>query len=150
MSTVPAFAGELEAPRMSSVEKAQMTVLVVEDESLIRMDIVDRLEEGGFAVFEAASADAAIAILEARSDIHLVFTDVDMPGSMDGLKLAAYVRDRWPPIKLIVTSGHVAVREDLLPAGGRFFSKPCEIGPLSKAIVELITAESDILPDPRR
>jgi CheY-like chemotaxis protein len=127
-------------------ENRLITVLVVEDETLVRMDIADRLMQSGFSVFEAESADAAIRILEARSDIHLVFTDVDMPGSMDGLKLAAYVRDRWPPIKLIVTSGHVAPNESLLPKGGRFFPKPYEVGPLSKAIVELITAEAHSLP----
>lgn len=129
-----------------SRENRSITVLVVEDESLIRMDIADRLREAGFSVFEAESADAAIKILETRSDIHLVFTDVDMPGSMDGLRLAAYVRDRWPPIKLIVTSGHVAPKEGLLPKGGRFFPKPYEIGPLSSAIVELITAEAHSFP----
>lgn len=73
------------------------TVLVVEDEFLIRDNIVGELKEEGFVVLEASSADQAIAILEGREDIHLLFTDIDMPGSMDGLKLAAFVRDRWPP-----------------------------------------------------
>ena len=121
------------------------TVLVVEDESLIRMDITARLKQAGFSVFEAESADAAIQILETRSDIQLVFTDIDMPGSMDGLKLATYVRDRWPPIKLIVTSGHVALEEGLLPTGGRFFPKPYELEAISSAIVELIAAEASFL-----
>src|SRR4029079_550967 len=85
------------------------TVLVVEDESLIRMDIVDCLEEAGFLIAEASNADEAINILQSRADIRLVFTDIHMPGSMDGLKLAAFVRKRWPPIKIIVTSGHTEV-----------------------------------------
>ena len=118
------------------------TVLVVEDEFLIRTDIADQLRENGFTVFEASDADAAIQLLEVRTDIHVVFTDVDMPGSMDGLKLAAYVRDRWPPIKLIVTSGHMAVEESRLPKGGRFFPKPYEVRHITSAIVDLITAEA--------
>jgi two-component system, response regulator PdtaR len=78
--------------------------------------------------FEAASADEAIAILEDRLDITVVFTDIQMPGSMDGLKLAAAVRDRWPPIKIVATSGHVKLGPSDLPVGGRFFAKalqPC-------------------------
>ena len=81
------------------------TVLVVEDEILIRDVIADDLEKAGFTVALAAHADEAIAILEARQDVHLVFTDIDMPGSMDGLKLAAAVRDRWPPVHIIITTG---------------------------------------------
>ena len=73
---------------------------------------------------EASNADEAIAILEARSDIHIVFTDIQMPGSMDGLKLAWFVRDRWPPIKLVVTSRRVAFAEGDLPSGGLFVGKP--------------------------
>jgi CheY-like chemotaxis protein len=102
----------------------QISVLVVEDEALIRMDIVDQLEEEGFKVFEAASATQAIALLDAEPTIQLLFTDIDMPGSMDGLKLAAAVRDRWPPVKIIVTSGHRIVEITDLPDGSVFFSKP--------------------------
>jgi CheY-like chemotaxis protein len=120
-----------------------VTVLVVEDECLIRMDIAERLKDEGFIVFEAGDADEAIRILEGRTDIHLVFTDIEMPGSMDGLKLASYVRDRWPPIKLIVTSGHVTVDESLLPTGGRFFQKPYDHRHVSKAIAELIITEAN-------
>lgn len=129
---------------MSDVPKIDkaVTVLVVEDEFLIRTDIAGRLRDRGFTVFEAGDADEAIQILEARADIHLVFTDIDMPGSMDGLKLAAHVRDRWPPIKLIVTSGHMAVEESRLPEGGRFFSKPYQVHKIASAIVDLISAEA--------
>jgi two-component system, response regulator PdtaR len=122
--------------------KKAVTVLVVEDELLIRTDVAGRLRDAGFTVFEAGHADEAIRILEARTDIHLVFTDIDMPGSMDGLKLAAYVRERWPPIKLIVTSGHMAVEEGQLPKGGRFFPKPYEFEHVTSAIAELIAAEA--------
>jgi CheY-like chemotaxis protein len=102
----------------------RISVLVVEDEALVRLDIVTQLEDEGFEVLEAATADAAIDILDARPDIHLLFTDVDMPGSMDGLKLAAAVRDRWPPVRIIVTSGHRLVDITDLPDGSVFFSKP--------------------------
>lgn len=81
------------------------TVLIVEDEILVREIIQTELEEAGYDVIVANNADAAVAILEARGDIHLVFTDIDMPGSMDGLKLAACVRDRWPPIHIVITTG---------------------------------------------
>jgi two-component system, response regulator PdtaR len=73
---------------------------------------------------EASDADEAITILEARKDIRTVFTDIDMPGSMDGLKLAHAIRERWPPIELILTSGHFDIRNDEIPERGRFFPKP--------------------------
>jgi CheY-like chemotaxis protein len=98
------------------------TVLVVEDEILIREVVKDELEAAGYSVVTAADADAAIAILEARQDIHLVFTDIDMPGSMDGLKLAACVRDRWPPVHIIITTGEA--RPATIPANALFIPKP--------------------------
>jgi CheY-like chemotaxis protein len=82
------------------------------------------IENAGFEVIQAANADEAIAILTARPDIHVVFTDIQMPGSMDGLKLARFVRDRWPPIKIVATSGLVRVEDDDLPAGSVFLRKP--------------------------
>ena len=82
-------------------------VLVVEDELFSRLHAVDLIERAGYAAVEAANADEAIAILEARKDIRIVFTDIDMPGSMDGLKLSHAIRKRWPPIELILTSGLV-------------------------------------------
>lgn len=99
-------------------------VLVVEDEFFSRFHAVNLVEAAGYRAIEAANADEAIAILEARKDIRIVFTDIDMPGSMDGLKLAHAVRHRWPPIELILTSGHFDVPESDIPKGGVFFSKP--------------------------
>jgi two-component system, response regulator PdtaR len=99
-------------------------VLIVEDEFMLRMDAADVIADAGFDVVEAGDADEAIAILEARPDIHVVFTDIQMPGVMDGLKLARFVRDRWPPIKIVATSGFVSVRKDDLPEGSRFVPKP--------------------------
>jgi len=98
------------------------TVLVVEDEVLIREVVAEELQEAGFTVVVARHADQAIAILEARQDINLVFTDIDMPGSMDGLKLAAAVRDRWPPVHIIITTGKVRPLE--IPANALFIPKP--------------------------
>ena len=95
-------------------------VLIVEDEPLVRLGAVQAIEDAGFEVIEAANADEAIRILENRSDIRVVFTDIHMPGSIDGLKLAHAVRDRWPPIKIIVTSGHGSGKRTG-PSGGRPF-----------------------------
>jgi CheY-like chemotaxis protein len=104
---------------MGLVESKRPVVLIVEDEFLLRMNAVDMIAAGGFEVVEAANADDAIEILESRRDITVVFTDIQMPGSMDGLKLAQAVRGRWPPIKIVATSGHVGVVEtDLRKAGG--------------------------------
>src|SRR3978361_714051 len=85
-------------------------VLIVEDEFLLRMDAIDTISSAGFEALEAVTADEAIAILEARPDIAVVFTDIQMPGSMDGLKLARAVRGRWPPLKIVATSGQIAVQ----------------------------------------
>ena len=98
------------------------TVLVVEDELLIRELVGEELEQSGYTVVMARTADDAIAVLEARQDIHLVFTDIDMPGSMDGLKLAAAVRDRWPPVHIIITTGKPRPLE--IPANAIFIPKP--------------------------
>lgn len=99
-------------------------VLVVEDEPLISTWVEEVLEEAGYTVLCVNSADAAIRILEARTDIHLVFTDIDMPGSMDGLKLAAFVRGRWPPIRIVVASGKHRPQPADLPADAIFLPKP--------------------------
>lgn len=101
-------------------------VLVVEDEMLLRMRAVDMVEDAGFTPVEAVDADEAVAILESRSDIALLFTDIQMPGSMDGLKLAHAVRERWPPIKIILVSGRLKLANIDIPADSRFFGKPLE------------------------
>jgi CheY-like chemotaxis protein len=99
-------------------------VLIVEDEALIRMNAVSMLEDAGYTVLEACNADEAILTLESRSDIRAVFTDINMTGSMDGLKLAHAIRGRWPPIHLLVTSGLLTITEAELPPKGRFIPKP--------------------------
>lgn len=108
---------------MSVTAAKRSVVLVVEDDFLIRICAVEMIE-AEFDVVEAANADEAIEILEERLDIIVVFTDIQMPGSMDGLKLVATIRARWPPIKIVATSGIVDVRKVDLPEGGRFLPKP--------------------------
>lgn len=109
---------------MGLLESKRPVVLIVEDEFLLRMDAAEIVAAAGFEVLEAGNADQAIDILEARRDINVVFTDIQMPGSMDGLKLARAVRGRWPPIKIVATSGRLDVEERDLPEGGRFLPKP--------------------------
>jgi CheY-like chemotaxis protein len=129
----------LEALRVNSETKRHV-VLIVEDEFLIRMDAVDMIRAAGFDVVEAANADEAILILEDRPDITVVFTDIHMPGSMDGLKLAAAIRGRWPPIKIVATSGRAKVTDGDLPRGSRFLPKPYSVREIVGALFELTGA----------
>jgi CheY-like chemotaxis protein len=124
---------------MSNAVAERPVVLVVEDEFLLRMDAVDIVRGAGFDAVEASNADEAIAILEARPNIHVVFTDIQMPGSMDGLKLAKFVKNRWPPIKIVATSGRVRVSGGDLPAGGRFLPKPYSPAEVIRTLRELTT-----------
>jgi len=115
-------------------------VLVVEDEPLVRMIAVELLRDAGLEVCEADRADGAIPVLEAHKEIRVIFTDVRMPGSMNGYALAHYVRGRWPSIKIIVTSGHTKVREDSLPPGAVFMPKPYDPALLPQRVKEMIAA----------
>jgi len=115
-------------------------VLVVEDSPFILMNAVDLVTNAGFEGVGATSADEAIAILEVRTDIRLVFTDVEMPGTIDGLKLAHYIRNRWPPIHLIVASARTIQKESQLPTGSRFFSKPYDNDTIVKEITRMLAA----------
>src|ERR1700709_2143385 len=109
------------------VAAALPTVLIVEDEMVLRMRAVDIVEDAGFAPIEAVNADDALAILESRSDIELLFTDIQMPGSMDGLKLAHDVHERWPLIKIIIVSGQLKLTDADKPTNSRFFGKPLDV-----------------------
>jgi CheY-like chemotaxis protein len=115
------------------------TVLVVEDEILILISVAEELRDAGFTVLEASNADDAIVALETHPEVNILFTDIDMPGSMDGLKLSAAVRKRWPPVQIIVTSGHMKVRQEDLPEAGRFFSKPYDFSTLISTMRTLAT-----------
>jgi two-component sensor histidine kinase len=128
-------------------------VLVVEDEMILRMRAVDIVEDAGFNPVEAVNADQAIAILESRSDISLLFTDIQMPGSIDGLKLAHAVHDRWPSIKIILVSGQVRPSLMERPPDSRFFGKPLGVEQMITELQEMvgdgalrIVSDASILP----
>ena len=113
-------------------------VLVVEDEMVLRMRAVDIVEDAGFVPIEAVSADQAMEILESRDDISLLFTDIQMPGSMDGLKLAHAAHTRWPHIKIVLVSGQIAVTDADKPIDSRFFPKPLEIQQMILELQEMV------------
>ncbi|QIK39375.1 response regulator [Pontivivens nitratireducens] len=117
-------------------------VLIVEDEPLIRMDAIDIVEDAGFRTYEAASADAALLVMERVDDIAILFTDVDMPGSMNGLELAAHVRDTRPSVKILITSGIFNVDQSPLPNGSVVIQKPYAMGHVTRKLQE-IAAELD-------
>jgi CheY-like chemotaxis protein len=113
-------------------------VLIVEDDPLLRMLAVDVVEEAGFVALEAGNADEAVALLESRPDISVLFTDIEMPGSMDGLKLAHAVRDRWPPIKILVVSGKVRLQRSELPSNSCFVGKPYQTAAMVAELRSLV------------
>jgi CheY-like chemotaxis protein len=123
---------------MSNAVPRRPVILVVEDEFLVRISTVQMIEDAGFHVLQAADADEAIEILQVRPDIRVIFTDIQMPGSMDGLRLAHAVRARWPPIKIIATSGHGNVPISDLPEGGRFVPKPYHPEEIARTLRELV------------
>lgn len=116
-------------------------VLVVEDSVIIRMGAVDLVQSAGYEALEASNADEAIRILESRADIDLVFTDVQMPGTMDGIKLSHYIHNRWPPVKLIVASGKAILEESNLPEGSRFFSKPYSNHAIADEMADMLSGD---------
>lgn len=107
-----------------SRQNRKPVILVVEDEPLLRMAAVDMIEDAGFDVVAAANATEAVEILERRLDIRIVFSDIDMPRGMDGMRLAALIRKRWPPIRIILTSGYTSVDAVQMPPDSVFFPKP--------------------------
>ena len=127
---------------------SQPHVLVVEDELVLRMNAVNMVEDAGFIPVEAINADQAISILESRSDISLLFTDIQMPGSMDGLKLAHAVHERWPGIKIILVSGQVNPSEAERPEDSRFFGKPLGIDDMIVQLQDMVGSGTlTIVPD---
>jgi two-component system, response regulator PdtaR len=120
--------------RTNSTGFSMSRVLVVEDEPLIRMNAVDMIADAGSVAVEAANADEAIRILESRTDIDVVFSDVNMPGSMDGLRLLQLIHNRWPPIRLILVSGKELEAGTILPEGSVFIPKPYDLAGLSMAL----------------
>jgi CheY-like chemotaxis protein len=122
---------------ITSFLQHKQTILVVEDESTLRQLAVDIVEDAGFVAVSAENADEAVEILEHREDIDIVFTDIDMPGSVNGLRLATCIHDRWPPIEIIVTSGQYRPKESELPERAVFLSKPYKISKITNLFHEL-------------
>lgn len=113
-------------------------MLIVEDELFVRMIGADALEEAGYSVIEAASADEALAVLEEADNVEVLFTDIRMPGSMDGLKLAEVVHERWPGIRILLTSGDTRPSRADIPDDGRFLAKPYRFESLSRELTTLL------------
>jgi two-component system, response regulator PdtaR len=121
-------------------------VLVAEDNPLIRMGAVELVRSVGYEALQAPGVDEAVRVLEARSDIDLVFTDVQMPGTMDGIELGHLILERWPLIKLIVTSGMLIPEEgdepaSRLPRGSLFFAKPYNDQAIAAAMDQLLAED---------
>ena len=116
------------------------TVLVVEDDEILRTCTANVVADAGFTPVEAANADEAFAILENRSVIALLFTDIQMPGSMDGLDLARTVHERWPAIKIILVSGRAELSERKRPVNSRFFQKPFAMKQMIEGLQEMISS----------
>jgi CheY-like chemotaxis protein len=116
---------------------ARHTVLVVEDEVLVRMHLTEMLQDAGYLTLEASSAAEALAILEKHREIRVVFTDIQMPGTMDGIALARYVRKRWPPTIIVVSSGKTRPKAGELPDDMDFLAKPYEAQSLNRIMSDV-------------
>ncbi|SDS82759.1 response regulator [Bradyrhizobium canariense] len=104
--------------------RAPAVILIVEDDSLLRELAVEIVEEAGFITLEAGDAAEAVGLLETRTDIAVVFTDINMPGRVDGTRLAYMVSERWPSIKILVSSGQARLQQCNLPSNSAFLGKP--------------------------
>ncbi len=124
--------------RLRAPEKR--VILLVDDEPIIRAWGTGVLEEAGYVVIEARDAQEAMDTLQGGVEVHLVFTDVQMPGALDGLQLAHLVQERWPAIRLLICSGRVALDRQALPAAGRFLKKPYEAEEMLKHVPELVAS----------
>lgn len=116
------------------------TILIVENEAFIRLELDDQLAEMGYQVLVASDADEAIDLLDAHPEIALMITDIAMPGSMDGIRLAQHVRGRWPPVRIIVTSGLGESLASALPSSSVFLAKPYGPEALQTALREVNSA----------
>jgi DNA-binding NtrC family response regulator len=140
------------------ISSGETNVLVVEDEMVLRMRAVDIVEDAGFTAVEATNADQAISVLEARSDISLLFSDIQMPGSIDGLKLAHAVHERWPDIKIILVSGQINPSAEEKPENSRFFGKPIDSEQMiaelqdmiGKGALEVVSGQAASIANPHR
>jgi CheY-like chemotaxis protein len=114
-----------------------LVALVVEDEAMLRFSLAEDLQAAGYTTYEAANAAEAIEVMEANSDIRVVFTDIQMPGTMDGLALSHYVRKRWPPTIIVVLSGRAVPSEDEMASGAMFLGKPYASHTLNRVLADI-------------
>jgi CheY-like chemotaxis protein len=117
--------------------KPRCLILIVEDEFFVRMMGADLLEQAGFDVLQACNAGEALRVLETHPEVRAVFSDIDMPGSLDGLGLARYICERWPRIGIVLTSGH-RIRVEMIPDESRFLPKPYDGATLVRHIEEIM------------
>ncbi|MGF7156232.1 response regulator [Novosphingobium gossypii] len=117
-----------------AVDTSRHGILIVEDEPLIRHDLLDFFEDAGFEVFEAENAEFAIKLMAMQPSIRVVLTDVDMPGSMDGVKLAHYIRKRYPSTLVLIASGAFRLAVADMPADAIFIGKPFDPRAVLKTI----------------
>jgi len=112
-------------------------VLVVEDDDSLRMLATDIVEETGLPVLAAADGEEAVRLLDRYPDIGILFTDINMPGEVDGITLARIARDRHPFMQLLFVSGYVTQDSAALPEGGHFFGKPYDVEQISSTLMKL-------------
>lgn len=123
-------------------------ILVVEDEILVQLELADWLDAQGLSVLTADNAETALALLCARPDIEILLTDIQMPGAIDGIRLAHHVAERWPAIGILVMSGLHATELSVLPAGSRFFPKPIDHEKLWRALAPQPDAKAESIAPP--
>lgn len=119
----------------------QGLVLVVEDEPILNNDMTDALRDDGLEALQAYTAEEALALLEHHGGVRVVFTDVNLPGPLDGVALAGEVRRRWPQIDVLITSGRMApdvASLDLVAHYGRFVPKPYPTAAVTRRIREIM------------
>jgi len=114
------------------------TILIVEDEMIVRLIGSDTLTDAGYEVMEAATADEALRILDEHGDVEVLFTDIRMPGSMDGLELARVVHARWPAMKILITSGDTFPTRSAIADDGHFLAKPYSTEVLRREVDKLL------------
>ena len=123
---------------MSNDSSSPVLVLIVDDEAILRFIASDVLEDSGFQVLEAENAKAALMVLADHPDVRVLFTDINMPGALDGLDLAREAHARWPHLKLVITSGRLRPADSEIPDDGRFVAKPYSpdhlVGEIRKAL----------------
>src|SRR5829696_4794145 len=121
-----------------TLDRRLPVILLVEDEALVRMLAAEVLSEAGFTIIESGSAEEALAVLQTRPNVRVLFTDVNMPGALDGLGLAQIVHERVPEVGILIGSGRIRPRSRELPPGGRFIPKPYAPSALTEAVSALV------------